>query len=126
MDQRTFLVDVSITHPSNPSNRIHGQRMLGAAAFREQAKVAKYVEHAKSVHAVFVPFVAESYGGLGKKAREFLRTMAVYAHEHAITLDANELMRDLRHAIGCVVQRGNALIMHAGRVKSAHANYPSF
>jgi hypothetical protein len=118
-----YLVDVSIAHPTNSSNLGSGQITLGAALAREKKKILKYKEHAEALGAVFVPFVVESYGGLGNRAREFLKTLGVYALEHALTCSPREWASDLAHAIGCTVQRGNALIMQTGWARSSIADH---
>jgi hypothetical protein len=61
-----------------------------------------------------VPFVIETYGGLGKKAQEFLNELSIFAIDHATIRSRFDVVNGLRYAIACSVQRGNALIAVAG------------
>src|SRR3569623_1189436 len=69
-----YLVDVSITHPGAPSFcQTSAFHPLHAAKEREKIKFLKYQALAASEDSKFVPFVLESYGGLGVHARIFLK-----------------------------------------------------
>ena len=62
----------------------------------------------------FIPFVIETYGGIGGKAQEFLSELSVFAHDHLTTYSHFDVVCGLRYAMACSVQRGNALIALAG------------
>ena len=65
-------------------------------------------------HSDFIPFVIETYGGIGGKAQEFLSELSVFAHDHLTTYSHFDVVSGLRYAMACSVQRGNALIALAG------------
>jgi hypothetical protein len=65
--------DVSGTHPLAPSivdSAINCENK--ARQMREATKQAKYFDYSKSRDKGFVPFVLETYGGIGEKASKFL------------------------------------------------------
>jgi hypothetical protein len=62
-----------------------------------------------------------THGGLGKRAKEFIRRLGIYSVDHATTVSSVELMSGLHEAIGCANQRDNALVMQTGDVRSTSA-----
>ena len=65
--------DVSGTHPLAPSIAVTAINCENKARqMRETAKHGKYFDYSKSRGKGIVPFVLETYGGLGEKASEFL------------------------------------------------------
>ncbi|RIZ67287.1 MAG: hypothetical protein D0531_00140, partial [Methylococcales bacterium] len=72
---QTIYVDVAITNPSSPSNVRGNVELvpLVAADHMEKAKRTKYQEaYGPDILPVLVPFVVESTGRLGVKAKEFI------------------------------------------------------
>ena len=61
-----------------------------------------------------MPFVIETYGGIGKRAQEFLNELSIFAIDHTTIRSRFDVVNGLRYAIACSVQRGNALIASAG------------
>ena len=57
-----------VKHPTAPSNLSHSQKILGQAQAAEKLKMNKYEQISIEQHATFIPFVIETYEGLGKKA----------------------------------------------------------
>jgi hypothetical protein len=74
----------------------------------------EYDEISQEQHCIFIPFVIETYGGLGKKAQDFLNELSIFAIDHALIKSRFDIVNGLRYAIACSVQRGNALIASAG------------
>ena len=83
-------------------------------------KQDKYAKLSNEAGANFIPFVIESYGGLGKQAKKFIQTLGVYSREHGATITTRDLISGLRYAMSCMIQRGNGLIMQTGRVRTAY------
>ena len=84
---------------------------------------ANFKQHVEEVGAVFVPFVLETSGALGKEASKFLQLLSEWAIENSISINPFLLNKELRHAIACILHRGNGLIMHGGRGKSLKRAY---
>jgi hypothetical protein len=114
MNHKQYLVDVTIVHPTAPANLSHSQKLLGQAQAAEKLKCNKYDEISQEQHAIFIPFVIETYGGLGAKAQDFLNELSIFAIDHAVIRSRFDVVNGLRYAIACSVQRGNALIASAG------------
>jgi len=115
---KQYLVDVTIVHPTAPANLSHSQKVLGQAHAAEKSKCRKYDEISLEQHAIFVPFVIETYGGLGAKAQELMNELSIFAIDHAVIRSRYDIVSGLRYAIACSVQRGNALIASAGYANS--------
>jgi hypothetical protein len=79
---KVYLIDVTIVNPTAPSNVRHGQKILGQASVAEKTKLRKYEELSSQQNCTFIPFVIEVYGGIGKRAQEFLNEVSVFAHDH--------------------------------------------
>jgi hypothetical protein len=114
MNHKNYLLDVTIVHPTAPSNLTHSQKILGQAEAAEKLKLNKYEEISLEQHCIFIPFVIETYGGLGRKAQDFLNELSIFAIDHAMIRSRFDIVNGLRYAIACSVQRGNALIASAG------------
>src|SRR3984885_9185689 len=114
MNHKNYLLDITIEHPTEPSNLNHSQKLLGQAEVSEKLKINKYDEISQEQHCIFIPFVIETYGGLGKKAQDFLNELSIFAIDHALIKSRFDIVNGLRYAIACAVQRGNALVAADG------------
>ena len=114
LNHKVYLIDVTIVNPTAPSNLVHAQRMLGAATEAEKRKIRKYDELSSQQNYTFIPFVIETYGGIGKKAQTFLDALSVFAHDNMTVCSRFDVVNGLKYAIACSLQRGNSLIAHAG------------
>ena len=114
MNHKCYLLDIAVTNPTAPTNVSNGQTLLGQASAYEKIKTRKYDELARAQHSDFIPFVIETYGGIGGKAQQFLSELSVFAHDHLTTYSHFDVVSGLRYAMACSVQRGNALIALAG------------
>ncbi len=106
-----FLVDVTVRHPCAKSRVDVGSRARLAVA--EQAEKSKTTYHADSTRtarpkATFVPFVLETYGGIGKQACEFIKEVLKLAGDLAYVWAPKELVYGLPQALAVTLQRGNA------------------
>ena len=118
MNHKTYLLDVTIVHPTAPSNLQHSQKLLGQAEAAEKIKMNKYNELSQNQNCTFIPFAIETYGGLGNRAQGFLNELSIFAIDHAVIRSRYDIVNGLRYAIACSVQRGNALIAAAGYANS--------
>ena len=114
LNHKNYLIDVTITHPTAPSNIKRAQKHLGQAIHAEKLKTNKYHELSKEQNCTFVPFVIETYGGIAPQAQTFLNELSVFAHDHLTICSRFDVVAGLRYAIACTVQRGNAMIASAG------------
>jgi hypothetical protein len=119
-EDKTWLIDVTIVNPTNQTHIDHGQTMLGAAKEAEKNKCNDY-EHQCKEGEILVPFIVETHGGIGDRAKQFIEELKIIAYSHARTMTSYEWESGLYSAIGCTVQRGNALIVHSGVVRSSRA-----
>jgi len=118
MGHKHYLLDVTITHPTAPANLSHSQKPLGQAHAAEKLKCRKYDQITQEQHAIFVPFVIETYGGLGVCAQKLLNELSIFAIDHAVIRSRYDIVNGLRYSIACSVQRGNAMIASAGYANS--------
>src|ERR1700733_9857027 len=86
---------------------------IGQADVAERLKIKKYEELSQNQNAIFIPFVIETYGGMGKKAQDFLNELSIFAVDHTTIRSRFDVVSGLRYAIACSVQRGNAMIASA-------------
>lgn len=110
LNDQTYI-DVSVTHPLAPS--YVGQAALKhgyAAARREQEKIEEYKTYAAQQHAVFVPFVLESLGTLGKQARRYIDKLGDAAEAYSGEAAASFRAR-ARSIISMTLQLGNARLV---------------
>ena len=106
-----FLVDVTVRHPCCKSHVAMGSRARLAVA--EQAEKEKTAHHADATRAArpkatFVPFVLETFGGIGKQACEFVKQVLKLAGDLAYVWAPHELVYGLPHSLAVTLQRGNA------------------
>ena len=106
-------IDYSVTHPSAPSYIAAAQTKLGAAVSREQKKEQKYGDACKAVDVSFKPFVLETFGAMGSKARSFFKE-AVRIMENRLNDDdprtwtATTFATMWMQRMSVSLQRGNA------------------
>jgi hypothetical protein len=121
LDDKTVLLDLSVTHPLAKSY-VHGasQRKLAAAHEREKVKVKKYVPATEKLHNhSFLPIVFESYGGVAKDAQNFIKMVARYADQNSLTDAPSSIMASLRNALAITLKKGNAGMLREGLNHSA-------
>jgi hypothetical protein len=98
-------VDVSVIHPSP---LLHQQyiKPTYATLVREREKINKYLALAKEAEKIFIPFVYQTYGGMGSKALDFLKELYDRPSNLRVT-DPTLFVRELRLRLSCLVQRRN-------------------
>jgi hypothetical protein len=97
INHKNYLLDITIVHPTAPSNLNHSQKLLGQAEVSEKLKINKYDEISQEQHCIFIPFVIETYGGLGKKAQDFLNELSIFAIDHALIKSRFDIVNGLRY-----------------------------
>ena len=115
----SYLVDVSIRHPTAPSNLRLAHQPLAVVKQAEQRKHAKYDQMAAAINSAFVPFIMETHGGYGPEA---LKLISDLVPPDTSPLDnlypLHQTAFDLRSSLAIALQRGNA---HAVMVGLSHA-----
>ena len=80
LGSRLIYVDVSVVHPTAASYVAASSRWsLATARAAESRKSRQYLQRAVDENAEFVPFIVESFGGFGDRARAFVNQIAAYA-----------------------------------------------
>ena len=60
---------------------------------------------------VFVPFIATTFGGLGKEALKFIDMLSAYARHSSAAASHKTIMDDLKFGIAVKIQQGNYKII---------------
>ena len=102
-----FLLDVAIIHPLGHTNLRHSN----AIQAKERQKKSKYDKLAAERSAVFVPFIATTFGGLGKEALKFIDMLSAYARHSSAAASHKTIMDDLKFGIAVKIQQGNYKII---------------
>jgi len=109
-DERLYL-DVSVTRPTSATNLARAaitSEPLIAAKRREREKHAMYDELCALNDYTMVPFVLETYGGLGAEAHALLVKLGRHAE------DGSHFLRHALNRLSVVLQAGNATVAHTG------------
>ena len=115
MGTRTFLVDVSVTHPLCDSYLQSAAASRGAAAAKRQAhKKNIYATKAAEMGVEFVGFAVETFGTLSDDATKFLQVLAAY-YSKGDNVQYSNFMRWARCVLSVGLQRGNSRVMCMGR-----------
>ena len=106
---KRYLVDVTVRHPAAPSRAYRGARgSLEVAAEAEREKTEYHrAATAAARGAQFVPFAVETFGGLGRQAAEFVKTVSAQMAQLAYTWAPREVVAGLPTAVAVAIQRFN-------------------
>jgi hypothetical protein len=119
---RHIITDVCISHPLAPSYLGKAKDLEAATANGAAAvKVRKYVEVSTTQQASFIPFAAESTGGLSPEAIELLKQIALASNDHLRLDPAQARQGAMQAAVAIAIQRGNAMCMFAGMSRALRA-----
>ena len=111
--------DVCVVHPSATSYLKLATKPLGACLDREKRKDNLYLRRAQANGSLFFPLVIESYGAIGKRARDFIRLLTEEAGKNSfVNLYGLSISDFLLRSISTVLQTSNALICSGGGVSS--------
>lgn len=102
-----FLVDVTIRHPTAPSQVAIALVPLGIASQAERRKLDHYQDMARQQLATMVPFAIESYGAFGDLATSFMKRIADHARHSSPSYSVVSILSGLIQSLAVAVQRGN-------------------
>src|SRR5579862_9242713 len=101
-----------------PSAIVNGYDKLGAAKNMQSKKHNKYDQPAADQQAEFIPFVAETSGGLTPDAERLLWIIATAGEEQLGMWPKREVARELTSAVAIAIQQGNAMTYLAGHSRA--------
>ena len=119
-------LDVSFVNPLTPTYVSDRNPKLT----REKAKKAKWTDKARrAMKTRFIPFIIDTFGGVGDEAMEFLKFIASRAYEKGV-ISASTSMEHavgqyrwgLVQRIGAAVAHTNACMIEEARVRSSKRN----
>jgi hypothetical protein len=116
---RMLLTDVVIAHPLT-ENRIAAQQSAGA--MNQSRKRVKYSRIASKLGAELLPYSLETHGGMADDAMKLVQAMGEEGEETMGAWTKTEIVRYVVSLTASAVQRGNARIMLAGRMRVLRAN----
>jgi hypothetical protein len=109
-----LYIDVSCTRPTNASSLSSQPAVahtpLVSTAVRAKQKEAKYKAIAEANGYTLLPFVVETYGGMGKEALRVLQFLAAHSPD-----SKRAFLRHAHSSLSVVLQRGNALVALFGQ-----------
>ena len=111
-----LLSDVQINHPLAPSyvSRVAGGKPMTVARASARLKRNKYERMRRHVGATFIPFVADSFGGLSDDALQLVGRMADAAQQHMQMWQRDQIVRHVLCNVAVAIQRENAATVLAG------------
>jgi hypothetical protein len=109
---KTFLVDVVISHPSAPSHLSRAPLPLICNKYAESRKVSRYSGSIPPSFD-FVPFALESFGAFGSIACEFMRKLDAASRDF---LSSSLPPPPLAASLSVLLQKCNAFILSRGVV----------
>ena len=84
-----------------------------------------YADVADAQCARFLPFSAETTGGLGKDAEELIDQISLACRDHLALPSHYHIANGVRASVAIAVQKGNALAMFGGYSRAVmHAGQP--
>jgi len=109
-----LYIDVSCTRPTNSSSLASQPAVthtpLVSTVIRAQQKMRKYTPIAEANGYTLLPFVVETYGGMGKEALRVLQYLAAHSPD-----SPQQFLRHAHASLSVVLQRGNALVALIGQ-----------
>ena len=105
---KQLYIDVAVIRPTKASALLNCTAARNVALSATQpiarAKTRKYAAICKANRYTFVPFVVETYGGIGRQAEKLLDTLSEYATDRS----KREFMQDAHTRIAVSLQQSNA------------------
>jgi hypothetical protein len=111
-----LLSDVQVNHPLAPSyvSRVAGGKPMTVARASAGTKRSKYERMRRHVGATFIPFIADSYGGLSEDSFLLVERMADAAQLHMAMWQREQIVRHVLSNVAVAIQRENAATVLAG------------
>ena len=69
-----------------------------------------------SPNSFFVPFIAETYGGICQQAQQLMLELSVFSLQHSSVWTDEEIINYLKFTIAVAIQRGNASACISGYI----------
>ena len=86
-------------------------KQLAFAKDKALNKVRKHRENAEFLHAQFIPFVMEGYGGIIPECKQLLSSLLYYSYDNTSPSSQSLLSSHLYSSISIALQKGNSLIL---------------
>ena len=116
------LTDIAVTHSLGYRGRLSAGSQLSAAKKVQREKRDKYAAIAARHDAEFLPFVAETCGGLAPDAVELLDVISSAAAEHLSLWSRQDAAKELLDSVSIAIQKGNAMtVLGAHAAATLHA-----
>jgi hypothetical protein len=111
-----LLSDVQVSHPLAPSyqTRVAGGRPLSVSNASSRNKSRKYERLTQVTGATFIPFIAESFGGLHADSLRLVGRMADASQQHLAMWSRDQIVRHVLLNVAVAIQRENAATVLAG------------
>jgi hypothetical protein len=111
-----LLSDVQINHPLAPSYvwRVAGGNVMTVANKSASDKRKKYERMRQVIGATFIPFIADSCGGLHDDSFLLVGRMADAAQQHMAMWRKEQIVRHVLSNVAVAIQRENAATVLAG------------
>src|SRR5579862_8956950 len=101
-----------------PSAIVNGYDKLGAAKNMQSKKHNKYDQPTADQQAEFIPFVAETSGGMTSDAERLLWIIATAGEEQLGMWPKREVARQIASAVAIAIHKGNAMTYLAGHCRA--------
>jgi len=113
LGNKHILIDVSVAMPTcNTAINLRAEpKQLAFAKDKALNKVRKHRENAEFLHAQFIPFVMEGYGGIIPECKQLLSSLLYYSYDNTSPSSQSLLSSHLYSSISIALQKGNSLIL---------------
>ena len=111
-----ILSDVEVNHPLAPSYqaRVAGGMPMTLARESARNKRNKYERLRRTIGASFIPFIADSFGGIAADSLQLVHRMADASQEHMAMWTREDIVRHVLSNVAIAIQRQNAATVLAG------------
>ena len=128
-DLHSILVDVCVSHPLACSyiDKVANDTFY-ASNQAIKVKQTKYSQLAIQQKAKFIPFAVETLGGIHPQAAQLLNQIATASRDFNGLWSDTEIIKSLKYAVACSIQKGNsdtilAGYQHAAQIINARNSY---
>jgi hypothetical protein len=105
--RKRWMTDFAVMHPACKSRQAVASRTgLASATVGEKAKCSKYTDLAKMEGRLFVPFVVETMGGIGKSARRIIKEVAREAHANHVAESVSDFQAYAYNRLSVAIVNG--------------------
>ena len=120
-----FYIDVQVVHPTaNSYVNAASKRHLATAGKAEREKDRQYKAKVEQEKAVFFPFVLETFGGWGNRARSFANKLADYALSGCALWKPSDIRRAIQRGVQDALMVGNMRMLNGELTKCHRAPPP--